>query len=183
MKQPAFHVITGSPGAGKSTVLSEVANRGHICVPEDARAVIQEQVAAGGRAVPWTNAPLFADLLMQRSISTYQEQLAQHPQALVYFDGSVGDAFTCADLIGHTLPAQLREQAIECRYRDPVFLAPWWPEIYTTDKERRQSREEAERTEHAIVKTYTELGYRIAKLPLAGPAERADFILRHTRTC
>ncbi len=180
MKQPAFHVITGGPGAGKTTVLSEVASRGHICVPEDARAVIQEQVASGGHALPWANAPLFADLLMQRSITTYQEQLAQRPQMLVYFDRGVGDAFTCADLIGHTLPADLCEQAMRCRYRDPVFLAPWWPEIYTTDEERRQSREQAERTEHAIVKTYMELGYRIVRLPLVGLNERADFILRHS---
>ena len=46
--------------------------------------------------------------------------------------------------------------------------------------ERRQTTEEAERTEQAVVKTYTELGYRIVKLPLTSPAERAEFILRHS---
>jgi predicted ATPase len=51
---------------------------------------------------------------------------------------------------------------------------------YTTDSERRQSREEAERTEHAVAQTYTELGYRIVRLPLINPAERAEFILRHS---
>jgi predicted ATPase len=69
-----------------------------------------------------------------------------------------------------------------CLYRNPVFLAPWWPEIYLTDTERRQSREEAERTEHAVVQTYTELGYRIVRLPLASPAARADFVLSHSAT-
>lgn len=49
-----------------------------------------------------------------------------------------------------------------------------------TDQERRQSREEAERTEHAIVKTYTELGYRIVRLPLASVVDRADFLLRES---
>jgi predicted ATPase len=72
------------------------------------------------------------------------------------------------------------EQASACHYRNPVFLAPWWPEIYTTDTERRQTAEEAERTEHAVVKTYTELGYRIARLPPASAQERADFILRES---
>ncbi len=183
MTKPPLYVITGGPGSGKTTVLAELAHRGYICVPEDARAIIQEQVAAGGSAVPWADAPLFAEMLMQRSIVTYQQQVAQLPQTPVYFDRGVGDAFTCADLIGHTLPASLCEQGIQCRYRDPVFLAPWWPEIFMTDEERHQSREEAERTEHAIVKTYSELGYRIVKLPLASPAERADFILRYMRTC
>jgi predicted ATPase len=51
------------------------------------------------------------------------------------------------------------------------------PTPSATDTERRQTEEEAERTEHAIVKTYTELGYRIVRLPLASPTERADFVL------
>jgi predicted ATPase len=175
-----FYVVTGGPGSGKTTLLAELARRGHICVPEDARAVIQEQVASGGSAVPWADAPRFAELLMRRSILTWEEQAAKKSRVPIYFDRGVGDAFTCADLIGCTLPVDLREQARACRYRDPVFLAPWWPEIYSTDMERRQTTEEAERTEQAVVKTYTELGYRIVRLPFASPAERAEFILRHS---
>ena len=179
MRQPPFHVITGGPGAGKTAVLAELERRGHICVPEDARAIIQEQVASGGSAVPWADAPRFAELLIERSIDTYRAQLAMHhAQTPVYFDRGIGDAFTCADLIGHTFPTCSREKATRHRYRDPVFLSPWWPEIYTTDNERRQSREEAARTEQAIAKTYTELGYRIVTLPLVSVEERADFILR-----
>lgn len=71
--------------------------------------------------------------------------------------------------------------AIASRYRNPVFLALWWPAIHATDTERRQTIEEAERTEHAIVKNYTDLGYEIVRLPLANPRERADFILRHSQ--
>ena len=177
---PPFYVITGGPGAGKTTVLAELAHRGHICIPEDARTLIQEQVAGNGSALPWADAPRFAELLIERSIATYREQAAKNPQAAIYFDRGVGDAFTCADLVGHTPPAATRERAVACRYRNPVFLAPYWPAIYTTDTERRQTLEEAERTEHAIVETYTDLGYEILRLPLVSPAERADFILRHS---
>jgi predicted ATPase len=181
MTELPFYVITGGPGSGKTTVLAELGRRGHPCISEDARAVIQEQVASGGRALPWEDAPRFAELLLERSIATYQEQAAlwrtQNAQAAIYFDRGIGDAFTCADLIGHTLPAALVEEAKRYRYRAPVFLAPWWPEIYITDSERRQGREEAERTEHAVTRTYIELGYRIVKLPLISPVERTNFIL------
>lgn len=178
---PPFYVITGGPGSGKTTVLAELARRGHTCIPEDARAVIQEQVASSGNALPWADAPRFADLLMERSIATWHQQAAKNPQDPIYFDRGVGDAYTCADLVGHTLSTHLREQAAACRYRNAVFLAPYWAAIYTTDTERRQSIEEAERTEHAIVRTYTGLGYEIVRLPCISPAERADFILRHSQ--
>lgn len=178
---PPFYVITGGPGSGKTTVLAELAQRGRSCIPEDARAVIQEQIVSGGNAVPWLEASRFADLLMERSIATYRAQAAKNLQVSVYFDRGVGDAFTCADLVGHTLSTYLREQANACRYRNPVFLAPYWPAIYTTDTERRQTIEEAERTEHAIVHTYTELRYEIVRLPRVSPAERADFILHHSQ--
>ncbi len=182
---PPFYVITGGPGSGKTTLLAELARRGYWCIREDARAVIQEQVASGGSAVPWGDAARFSELLMQRSIATWQAtahgwRAVDAPRAAVYFDRGVGDAFTCADLVGCTLSADLREQARACRYRDPVFLAPWWPEIYSTDTERLQTEEEAERTEHAAMKTYTDLGYRIVRLPLVNAAERADFVLAHS---
>jgi len=178
---PPFYVITGGPGSGKTTALAELARRGHSCIPEDARAIIQEQIVSGGNAVPWLEASRFADLLMERSIATYRAQAAKNLQAPVYFDRGVGDAFTCADLVGHTLSTHLREQASACRYRNPIFLAPYWPAIYTTDTERRQTIDEAERTEHAIVQTYTDLGCEIVRLPLVSPAERAEFILHHSQ--
>jgi predicted ATPase len=184
---PPFYVITGGPGSGKTTVLEELVRRGHVCIPEDARALIQEQVASNGSALPWSDAPRFAELLMQRSIITYRAQAAarhaesaKNPQTPVYFDRGVGDAFTYADIIGHTPSAGLNMEASACCYRNPIFLAPWWPAIYATDTERRQTIEEAERTEHALSKTYTDLGYRILKLPLTSPQERADFILCHS---
>jgi predicted ATPase len=186
LSTPPFYVITGGPGTGKTTVLAELLRRGHTCISEDARALIQGQVANKGSSLPWADAPRFAELLMQQSIATYRTQSAMwHAQATknaqvpVYFDRGIGDAFTYADIIGHTLPAHLHEQASGCRYRNPVFLAPYWQAIYTTDTERRQTIEEAERTEHAVMKTYTDLGYEIVRLPLASPAERADFILRY----
>src|SRR5258708_6909424 len=90
---PPFYVITGGPGSGKTTVLAELGRRGHICIPEDARALIQEQVAGTGSALPWSDAPRFAELLMQRSISTWNRFASAPPAASVYFDRGIGDAF------------------------------------------------------------------------------------------
>jgi hypothetical protein len=52
------------------------------------------------------------------------------------------------------------------------------PSTPPTPSAARPSKK-AERTEHAIVKNYTDLGYEIVRLPLANP--RADFVLRHSQ--
>ena len=177
---PPFYVITGGPGSGKTTLLAELARRGHICVAEDARALIQEQVKNSGDALPWANVPRYAELLLLRSIATWHEHAADTIATPRYFDRAVGDALGYAEHIGLSLPRQLLTQAHACRYRSPVFLAPWWPEIYHTDQERRQTAEEAARTQHACAKAYTDLGYAVLLLPLVSPAERADCVLRNS---
>ncbi len=55
-----FYVITGGPGAGKTSLLEALAAAGHACMPEAGRAVIRDQRAIGGPALPWTDPPAFA---------------------------------------------------------------------------------------------------------------------------
>jgi predicted ATPase len=66
-------VITGGPGSGKTTLLKELDRRGYPCVPEVARQIIQEQVAAGGSALPWGDLALYAKLMLERSIQSFLE--------------------------------------------------------------------------------------------------------------
>ena len=186
MQIPNFYVITGGPGSGKTTVLAELMRLGHRCIPEDARAVIQEVVgrvrrpcAALGRRTS----------LRRSSDGTIHRHLPRTSRRVAVCEWRAGSHLLrsrhrrCLHL---RISSATRFRTLRSSRRSgigieiPVFLAPWWPEIYTTDSERRQSREEAERTEHAVAQTYTELGYRIVRLPLINPAERAEFILRHS---
>jgi predicted ATPase len=45
-------VITGGPGSGKRTLISALAEHGICTMPEAGRAIIRDQVAIGGEAVP-----------------------------------------------------------------------------------------------------------------------------------
>src|SRR3546814_1006156 len=51
--RPDFHVITGGPGSGKSTLIEALAVEGFDHMPEAGRALIRDQVAIGGAALPW----------------------------------------------------------------------------------------------------------------------------------
>ena len=54
-----LYVITGGPGAGKTTVLRELEQQGLGCALEVARQMIQEQVRDGGTALPWADRILY----------------------------------------------------------------------------------------------------------------------------
>ena len=42
-----FHVLTGGPGSGKTTLIEALRRAGHACSVEAGRAIIQDQVAIG----------------------------------------------------------------------------------------------------------------------------------------
>jgi len=47
-KEVRFYVITGGPGVGKTSLVSELNKFGFLTVPEDARKIIKEQIKIGG---------------------------------------------------------------------------------------------------------------------------------------
>ena len=57
-------IITGGPGSGKSTVIDALARRGISTMAEAGRAIIQDQVAIGGNALPWADRRVFAELML-----------------------------------------------------------------------------------------------------------------------
>jgi predicted ATPase len=47
--RPDFHIITGGPGSGKTTLIDALAAQGFHHMPEAGRAIIRDQIAIGGR--------------------------------------------------------------------------------------------------------------------------------------
>jgi len=48
LRNPKLFVVSGGPGAGKTTTLLELAKLGFPFAPEVARQIIQEQMQSGG---------------------------------------------------------------------------------------------------------------------------------------
>lgn len=171
-------VITGGPGAGKTTLIDALRGAGFATAPESGRAVIRDQVAIGGPALPWADTALFAELMLAWDMRSYR--WARRHAGRVFFDHAIPSLPSYHRLVGREVPAHVEAAVARFRYRTEVFIAPPWPEIYRTDAERRQTLDEARRTHGTLVDAYTRYGYRLVELPRAAPEERLRFVLDHT---
>jgi predicted ATPase len=171
-------VITGGPGAGKTTLVDLLRENGFATMPEAGRAIIQDQSAVGGTGLPWSDTALFAELMLSWDIRSYHWALTQ--TGPVFFDHAVPCVAGYFNLLGRDVPQHVEAAVAAFPYRPKVFIVPPWPEIYRTDSERHQSLDEAERTYDAMAETYVRNGYDVVELPRTDPYTRMQFVLRHT---
>lgn len=172
-----LHVITGGPGSGKSTLIAHFAAAGFVTMPEAGRAIIQDQVAIGGSALPWADPAAFAEQMLTWELRSHRE--ARKLAGPVLFDRSIADVIAFLLLCDLPVPTHVRRAAERYRYNRRVFIAPFWPDIYAQDGERKQSLAEAEAQFHILQRVYADLGYELVPLPFALVEERADFIRAH----
>jgi predicted ATPase len=168
-------VISGGPGAGKTTLLLELQRRGFCFAAEVARQIIQEQVRDGGNALPWCDRERYCRLMLERSIASYLEHAVL--DGTTFFDRGIPDTLCYSRLIGSPLEKEIFAACERYRYIGRVFLAPPWQEIYATDAERKQTYDEVVKTYHLMCESYKDCGYEVVEIPLASPAQRADFIV------
>ncbi|WP_157217033.1 AAA family ATPase [Flavisphingomonas formosensis] len=169
-----LHIVTGGPGSGKSSLVAALGREGLPHMAEAGRAIIRDQVAIGGDALPWANTLAFAEQMLGWEMRSYH--MAGAIDGPVLFDRGVPDVLGYLRLIGAAVPRHVEVAAHRFRYARRVFIAPWWPQIYTHDDERKQSPEEAEATFRMIAHVYAELGYMLVPLPLAPVEERVRFV-------
>ncbi|MDW6020707.1 AAA family ATPase [Mesorhizobium sp. BAC0120] len=173
-----FFVLTGGPGAGKTTLIEALRSAGFTAMPEAGRAIIRDQLQIGGQATHQNNPALFAELMLSFDMQSYRHAVDE--TGPVFFDRGITELVGYHGMMGMPVPAHFRTAAEKFRYNAKVFAAPPWPEIFANDSERKQSLGEAVRTHDAAVRTYAEFGYEIVALPETSVEERLRFILAET---
>ena len=172
-----FFVVTGGPGAGKTSLIAELARRGYHTIPESGRAIIREERQSGGSALPWADRMAYAERMLERDLQAHGAALAL--SGPVIFDRGLPDILGYLTLCGLPVPPHVTAAAKATHYNRRVFLAPYWDAIFAQDSERKQGRAEAEATCAVMRETYAGLGYALVELPRSDIATRAKVVVEH----
>ena len=170
-----FHVLTGGPGSGKTTLVDRLGALGHATMPEAGRAVLRDQALVGGPAHPDRDPVAFLDTILQWEMRSHREAAGRNGP--VFFDRGMPDVAGAYAQLGLPVPAHVAAAVAAFRYAPAVFVAPPWPEIYVHDDERKHSWESAVRTYDVMVEAYTAAGYTLVELPRVSVEERVAFVL------
>lgn len=166
-----FVVLSGCSGGGKSTLLAELARRGFKTVAETGRQIVKDQLATGGRGLPWVDLNQFLELALSKNTFNYTSTASD--QGYVFFDRSIIDTVQN----NGSQSTRFRETALKFRYHHTVFLVPPWQEIYQVDAERKHTFEDGVKEYEELLKKYDEFNYHIEIIPKLSISQRADWLL------
>lgn len=171
------YVFTGGPGAGKTTVLTALEERGYCCVPESARRIIQARLSAG--LSPRPDPATFAQNILESDVTQYRKYGGANEP--VFFDRGVPDALYMLHAADVRAKGRIVRHMSDYAYAETVFVFPPWEAIYTTDAERDQTFDESKAVFEAMRDWYQQWGYKTLAVPHLDVEQRAAFVLAHAR--
>ncbi len=173
MNKPNFVILTGGPGGGKTSVLSELQRCGFRYVKESAREIIRKRIGAGLSPRP---APKdFANEIFQMDYALFQSERLSAD--LLFFDRSMLDSAGMIKQADERAYNSIKDLLASHRYNPKVFVTPPWWEIYRNDAERDQTFEQAVEVYDWLCEWYRDNDYTLFVLPKASIPDRVKFIL------
>jgi len=170
--ETCWHVITGAPCSGKTTVIDLLAKQGHKTVAEGARAWFEAEFTKGRTLDEITK----DTVSLQNNIFEVQLELERNINAgvVTFLDRALPDSLSFHRVFGLN-PNMLLSKCLRYHYAS-VFILERLP----------QSREATLGPEDAVtadfldewlVRDYSALGYKVVWVPVLAPQDRLRFIL------
>lgn len=168
-------VITGGPGAGKSTLIEALKKEGYPCQDEVARELIRE--FREENINPWNNRKEFIRLVYERIFHDLQQSENQS----FFCDRGALDCMAYLKEARLTIPEYLQSFDPHEYYSEEVFILPPREEIYCQDWARQQTFREAVSLYQSIRSTYMDYGFKLIEVPMLPLNERVEFLQQHLK--
>ena len=168
-------VISGSPGAGKTSIIDGLKDKGYSTFEEFSRSLIKDSQAKGESSFFLSDPLNFSKQLLNAREKQFNEseKIFQTKNGVVFYDRGVHDTYAYLKAIGHETLA-LKKQIYSFKY-DLVFLLSPWKKIFKKDNERIENFEQAQMYYPFIKKVYSKQ-HKVIEIPNASIEERISFI-------
>jgi predicted ATPase len=170
--QTNWHVITGAPSCGKTTLIEQFTQKGFKTVPETARLYIKK-VMSKGQIIH----PILADpAALQRKIIEMQLDIEDGLEAddVLFLDGAVPGSLAYYRACGLD-PNGILLECFHHRYASVFVLAPL---PFQSDAQRvEEIAAIAGYLDEWHTRDYIALGYDVVRVPVLPPEERLEFVL------
>ena len=164
-------IISGGPGAGKTTLVHALASHHYATFAEASRQLIEEQNQLDDGILPWIDLPGFAALCLE-VMSEQKTQASQHPVA--FLDRAIPDI--CGYLSQAELDIDDKYIKASQGYHPQVFVCRPEASIYVQDEVRPYPFEGALEIHDSLVALYQQLGYEVIEVPFMSVTERVQFV-------
>ncbi|KLO32541.1 AAA family ATPase [Mycobacterium haemophilum] len=159
------YVLTGTPGSGKTSILSGLARLGYTIVSEAATEVIARRQAAG-EMEPWTQASFIDDIVGLQ----HQRQRNAHAAAgsVQVFDRSPVCTYALAIYLGMPISMALSaelERIDADRIYEPQVLFVRSLSFCEPTRARRITHQDALEFERIHERSYSRFGYELIDIP------------------
>lgn len=169
-------VLTGAPGAGKTTIVNALRDRGFAIIGEAATDVISTRLAAGV-AEPWTETGF-----LDRITALQRRRQLEATAPVQVFDRSPVCTLALAVYSGQPVPRALREElrrSADLYHRRVLFVGLLG--FVTPTAARRIGLEDARRFERIHEEVYRDQGYEVVDVPPGAVDARLALVMKHLR--
>jgi len=171
--QTNWHVITGAPCSGKSTLIDLLADKGFHTVPEAARLFIERELARGRALDEIREDPV--SLTCQVYDMMLKSEAGLRADEFTFLDRALPDAPAFYRIAGMN-PNDILSDCFQYRYAS-VFILNRLP--YQLDGVRAADETTAAYFDSWTSRDYSALGYHVIRVPVLSPEERLAFVLEN----
>lgn len=167
-----WHVITGGPSTGKTTVINLLYKRGYKTTIEHARHYI-DTMKVDGRTVEEirANKRIFQLGVLDMQI---EQEAELSPDETVFLDRAIPDAMAYYQFLKLDVDNLLLKAMEQVSYKN-IFILDRLP--FINDYARTEDEQAQREIHNLIIDVYESLGFPVIFVPVLNPDERVNFIL------
>ncbi len=167
-----WHVITGAPASGKTTLVKELENLGYRVIHEVARAIIESKIQHGITAEQArADSRTFERDILKAKIDI-EAKLPKNET--IIFDRAIPDSIAYFKLAGLNPEEAIAKSPVN-HYKKIFFLDPL---PYRKDHARIEEKQIAAQLDKELKRSYTTLGYKLIRIGAMPIERRLELVLK-----